>query len=213
MTDSLNIKFLFNNLPINEKVNVITHGIGLVLALLLSPVLLLTESNTTNLQGLAVFVFGMVFMFFSSTFYHLANKDVRKNRWRVVDHISIFFLIGGTYTPFILYYYDSPPGIKFLTLHWGIILMGVLFKLIYKTRFEIVSLMLYVVLGWMVAFVYDEISIGMSNFVKFWLIAGGLSYSIGVFFYVRTNIPWNHAIWHILVMVGCASHFIALLYS
>jgi len=104
MTDSLNIKFLFNNLPINEKVNVITHGIGLVLALLLSPVLLLTESNTTNLQGLAVFVFGMVFMFFSSTFYHLANKDVRKNRWRVVDHISIFFLIGGTYTPFFLYY-------------------------------------------------------------------------------------------------------------
>lgn len=213
MTDGLNIRFLYNNLPINEKVNVITHGTGLLISLLLSPFLLLSESISIQFLGLCVFIFGLVFMYFSSTFYHLANKDVRKNRWRIVDHISIFLLIGGTYTPFIFYYYNTRAGLIFLGIHWLIILTGILFKLIFKTRFEIVSLVLYLVLGWMVLFIYDEISKGMTDAVKFWLMAGGLSYTIGVFFYVKTSIQWNHAIWHIFVILGSAGHFIALYLS
>ena len=90
---------------------------------------------------------------------------------------------------------------------------GVIFKLIFKARYEIISLVLYLVLGWMVLFIYDEISKNMTDAVKFCLMAGGLSYTIGVFFYVKTSIQWNHAIWHILVILGGAGHFIALLLS
>ncbi|MBK7637727.1 MAG: hemolysin III family protein [Saprospiraceae bacterium] len=213
MTNGINIKFLYKNLPINEKVNVITHGTGLLLSVLLCPLLLFSENLSLQFLGLCVFTFGLIFMFFSSTFYHLANKDVRKNRWRVVDHISIFFLIGGTYTPFILFYYNTKEGLAFLLLHWMIIAGGVLFKLIFKTKYEIISLVLYLVLGWMILFIYDEISKNMTDAVKFCLMAGGLSYTIGVFFYVKTSIQWNHAIWHILVILGGAGHFIALLLS
>ena len=213
MTNGINIKFLYQNLPINEKVNVITHGLGLLLSILLCPVLIFSENLSLQFWGLCVFTFGLIFMFFSSTFYHLANKDIRKNRWRVVDHISIFFLIGGTYTPFILYYYNTREGLTFLAIHWLIIMCGVIFKLIFKTRYEIISLVLYLVLGWMILFIYDEISKNMTDAVKFCLMAGGLSYTIGVFFYIKTSIQWNHAIWHILVILGGAGHFIALLLS
>lgn len=207
------INSLYQKLPLDEKANVLTHGAGLILALLFSPVLLFSQAFSPQFWGLCVFILGMTFMFFSSTFYHLSNIEVLKNAWRIVDHISIFLLIGGTYTPFILYYYYTPDGLKFLLLHWIIIASGILFKLIFKTRFEIVSLALYLVLGWMVVFIYDDISKNMSDIVKYWLIGGGLSYTIGVYFYVRTSIQWNHAIWHIFVLFGCAGHYIALLYS
>lgn len=209
----MNIKDLYKNLPADEKANVITHGLGLILALIFTPILLLSEPLSIRFFGLIVFAFGMISMFFSSTFYHLANKEIRKNRWRIADHISIFILIGCTYTPFILFYYHTEPGIKFLTIHWSIIFFGILFKLIFKTKYEIVSLGLYLVLGWMVVFIFNEISKSMSFPVFFWLIAGGLSYTIGVYFYVRTRIQWHHAIWHIFVMLGCLGHYIALFLS
>ncbi len=208
-----NIKNVYQDLPLDEKANVLTHGSGLILALLLGPVLLFSEAFSIQFWGLCVFIFGMTFMFFSSTFYHMANKEVIKNKWRIVDHISIFILIGSTYTPFILYYYNTPAGIKFLLLHWIIIFFGILFKLIFKTRFEIVSLALYLILGWMVIFIFDEISKNMPDAVKYWLLGGGLCYTFGVFFYVKTQIQWNHAIWHIFVILGCAGHYVALLQS
>ncbi|MBK8348149.1 MAG: hemolysin III family protein [Saprospiraceae bacterium] len=208
-----NIKRLYHNLPLDEKANFVTHGVGLLLALIFLPFLLSSESDLLKFKGLCVFAFGMVFMFLSSTCYHLANKEIRKNRWQLVDHISIFMLIGGTYTPFILYYYNTPEGMNFLLLHWLIIATGVAFKLIFKTKYEIVSLLLYLVLGWMVVFIFDEISRGMSGPVLYLLIAGGLSYTIGVYFYVKTRLAWHHAIWHIFVILGCTGHFIALLLS
>ena len=206
-------KSLFFNLPLDEKANVITHGFGLVLAILAAPWLLWSEWQPIHLLGLSVFVFGMVFMFTSSTCYHLANKEVRKNKWRLIDHLSIFILIGSTYTPFILYYYNTQSGMRFLLLHWVIIVFGIVFKLIFKTRFEIVSLTLYLVLGWMVLFIYRDITLNMSDTVNFWLIAGGISYTIGVYFYIKTHLAWHHAIWHIFVIFGCAAHYIALYLS
>ncbi|MGB4837525.1 MAG: hemolysin III family protein [Saprospiraceae bacterium] len=209
----LNLITLYRNLNVDEKANVITHGFGLLLTLLLSPFLLFNETKPIQFWGLCVFIFGMIFMFLSSTLYHLSNSDTRKIKWRLVDHISIFFLIGGTYTPFVLYYFNTKEGYAFLLLHWIIIAFGIMFKFIFKTRFEIVSLALYLILGWMVVFVFDEMSRNMPLKVEYWLIAGGLSYTIGVFFYVKTKIPWSHTIWHIFVLMGCAGHFVALFLS
>ena len=209
----LYIKKLFLNLSLDEKANVITHGIGLLLAILAAPWLIITAFQPQLILGLGIFMFGMIFMFTSSTLYHLANKDVRKNRWRIVDHISIFILIGSTYTPFILYYYNTSVGLKFLLLHWVIIALGIIFKLVYKTKYELISVCLYLVLGWMVLFIYDDITISMSSTVHSWLIAGGISYTIGVYFYIKTHLAWHHAIWHIFVIGGCFSHYAALYLS
>lgn len=207
------IRSLYVNLSLDEKANVMTHAIGLILAILAAPWLLMSEWQPILILGLAIFVFGMIFMFTSSTCYHLANKDVRKNRWRLVDHLSIFILIGSTYTPFILYYFNTHSGMRFLWLHWIIIVFGIIFKLVFKTRFEIVSLALYLILGWMVLFIYKDITLNMTDTVKFWLIAGGISYTIGVYFYIKTHLAWHHAIWHIFVIFGCAAHYTALYLS
>jgi hemolysin III len=209
----LNLRNKYSNLPIDEKANVISHGLGLGFALLFSPFLIFSEPHSLQFIGLCIFCFGMCFMFFSSTMYHLANIDHLKNLWNIVDHISIFILIGCTYTPFILYYYNDENGFNFLGLHWTIIISGILFKLIFKTKYEIFSLLLYLILGWMVLFIIKPITENMSPIVQFWLFAGGISYSIGVYFFVKTKLIWHHAIWHIFVILGCAAHFIALLYS
>jgi hemolysin III len=204
---------LFKPLPLDEKANVITHAFGLIIALFCTPLILMKEINLMQLVGLGIFCFGMVFMLTSSTFYHLANKDVRKNNWRLIDHISIFILIGSTYTPFILFYFNTDKGLRFLLLHWIIIVFGIIFKLIFKTRFEIVSLSLYLVLGWMVLFIYKDITLNMDDTIRYWLLAGGVFYTIGVYFYIKTHVAWHHAIWHIFVLLGCASHYIALYLS
>lgn len=204
---------LFEKLRPDEKFNVITHGAGLILSLILCPFLLYSEGSDFHFFGLCVFTFGLIFMFFSSTLYHLAHHEDKKFRWRIADHSSIFLLIGGTYTPFIFYYHNTKEGISFLMIHWMIILGGILFKLIFKTKYEIFSLILYLVLGWMVVFIYDEIIANMASVVKFWLIAGGLSYTAGVYFYVRDHVKWHHGIWHIFVIMGSGGHFIALFLS
>jgi hemolysin III len=207
------INQLYSHLSLDEKANVITHGFGLVVAICFTPVLLASENVYLPYLGLCVFSFGMIAMFFCSTFYHLANKDVRKNRWRILDHLSIFILIGSTYTPFILFYFHTDAGMQFLLLHWIIILFGIGFKLVFQTKYEIVSLSLYLILGWMVLFIYKDITYNMADSVRYWLLGGGISYTIGVYFYVKTHLAWHHAIWHIFVILGCAFHWIALYLS
>lgn len=202
----------FAALSLDEKANVWTHGIGLLLALIGIPFLLMHRMGL-DVLALSIFLVGMIIMFFSSSVYHLANKDILKNKWRIVDHISIFLLIGSSYTAFILLYYPTPFGLKFLTAHWVIILFGIFFKLIFKTRFEIVSLSLYLCLGWMVIFIYQDVTANMSPIVENWLLAGSAFYTIGVLFYVQTKLAWHHAIWHIFVILGCASHYFALYLS
>jgi hemolysin III len=204
---------LYSNLSLDEKANVLTHSVGFILALIGTFIIGTKELTPLTFLGIYTFSFGMLFMFFCSSLYHLANKDIRKNRWRILDHISIFILIGSTYTPFILFYLHTPFGLRFLTIHWLIIFFGIIFKLIFKTRYEIVSLALYLILGWMVLFIYNDITANMTSSVLFWLLAGGISYTIGVYFYVKTHLAWHHAIWHIFVILGCMSHWIALFLS
>lgn len=204
---------LYRNLPVDEKVNVLTHGAGLVAAFLLTMLLAVFLPVNIKYWGLAIFGAGLITMFFCSTFYHLANKEIRKNRWRILDHISIFILIGCSYTAFILIYLNTPAGIQFLKVHWIIILSGIVFKLIFKTKYEIVSLSLYLFLGWMVVWLKDDLLNNMPSHVLYWLAAGGLAYTVGVYFYVKTRLVWHHAIWHVFVILGGAGHYTALLLS
>jgi hemolysin III len=209
----LNINDLLKKVSQDEKANVITHGFGLLLCILSAPPLLISVQSNIDYIGLVIFIAGMSFMFLCSTFYHLATDESNKNRWRIADHISIFVLIGCTYTPFILIYYNTDDGLFFLKIHWVIIAAGIIFKLIYKTKFEIISLVLYLALGWMVIFIYNDITRNMPLIVNYFLLAGGSFYTIGVIFYINTRLAWHHAIWHIFVILGCAGHYIALYLS
>ncbi len=203
----------FDLLPAKEQANVLTHIFGLLLVVVFSPSLLFSEPIGTPWFGLLIFTLGMTFTYFSSTYYHLQHQEKIKNKWRILDHISIFILIGSTYTPFILLYYNQPDGHLFLLIHWLIILGGIIFKIVYKDKYEIFSLSLYLLLGWMVLIIYEPITTGMSDIVKFWLFMGGISYTIGVVFYVWKKLYYHHAIWHLFVISGSVGHYLALLNS
>lgn len=207
------LKSCFAQISAKEQANVLTHAIGLLLVILCCPLLLMSEPVHEPWFGLVIFIIGMTFTYFSSAYYHLHPEGIVKDKWRIVDHISIFILIGSTYTPFILFYYNVPEGNTFLFIHWMIILGGILFKLIFKDKYEVFSLTLYLFLGWMVLLIYDPITANMSEQVKFWLFVGGLNYTIGVIFYVWKKLYYHHAIWHIFVILGSAGHYLALVNS
>lgn len=204
---------LYQNLSLDEKANVLTHGAGLVITAFMTPVILAILPVDIKFWSIAIFGSGLFVMFFCSTFYHLANKEVRKNRWRILDHISIFVLIGCSYTAFIILYLNTIEGWQFLAVHWSVISAGILFKLIFHTKYEIVSLILYLFLGWMVIWLIEDLSLNMPTSVLCWVIAGGLLYTAGVYFYVKTRLAWHHAIWHIFVILGGTGHYVALLIS
>lgn len=206
-----NIKKRLALLPRDEKANFLTHGIALACSLFIVPFVLLGSASGYIFWGNFIFNVGLAFLFFASTFYHRSVNDIHKKRWQIVDHIAIYILIGCTYTSFILQYYNTSSGMQFLGLHWGIIFFGILFKLVFKNKFELISLLLYLVLGWMVIFIYDEITLHMNDKVVFCLIAGGISYTIGVYFYLHSRRLWFHAIWHIFVIIGSAMHMNALI--
>jgi hemolysin III len=207
------LKNKYKNLHVEEKANVITHAFGLITCILISPFILATEQSSLQFYGILTFMVGAGFMFLSSTSYHFATDEKQKFTWKIIDHISIFVLIGCSYTAFLLFYFHSSDGLSFLMIHWSIIIGGILFKLIFKDKYEIFSVILYVFLGWMVVIKYNNIITPMHADVKFWLFMGGASYSIGVVFYLIEKLKYNHAIWHIFVLLGFISHCLALAIS
>jgi hemolysin III len=194
----------------DERANVLTHFIGLLLCFALSSFILYHYLGKSGFGGVAMFCFGGFFMFVSSTVYHYLIHPPTKYMWRIIDHISIFILIGCSYTAYLSKYYDTEEGRLFLFIHWTIIAFGVIFKLVYKEKYEYLSLGLYLFLGWMVTLKYDSIFGHMPDVSKYSVFAGGVFYCTGVYFYVQDHKPYYHAIWHVLVLFGFAAHWFGL---
>ena len=198
---------------LEEKLNAVSHGVGLLLVLIAMPFLImkaLHRQDTPMIWGVSIFSFGMLFVYLSSTIYHSLTNPRLKMRANIVDHISIFFLIGGTYTPIILHYLPGETAAIFLSIQWSIIFAGAALKLFYTGRYEWLSITLYIALGWMLVFVIRPLSATMPSAIFFWIIAGGLSYTTGVIFYVLENWKHAHNIWHCFVLAGTVLHFIAI---
>ncbi len=197
----------------NEYWNVLTHGLGLILFVIATSLLaILTPWSDWGLDklGLLLFFFGLLFVYTMSTLYHYAKLPYNKQRLRVLDHIAIYFLIGGSYSAYLLKYYAVPEGKWFLVLHWLIILIGTLFKLKYTGKYEFVSTALYLLLGWMILPIITNVIKAMPSVTFYWILAGGIAYSVGVYFYINEKRPINHAIWHCFVLLGSGCHFIGL---
>lgn len=157
--------------------------------------------------GTSIFGFGMLMTYLSSTLYHAIQVKKYKDFMQICDHISIYFLIAGTYTPVILRYVSPEISKPFLILLWTMVLLGSIFKVFFTRRFPWLSTGIYLFMGWMVVFLYQPLLAQMSWAVFKWILIGGLAYTLGVVFYKWHSLKYHHAIWHVFVLIGTGSHF------
>ena len=207
------------NESIEEKwTNILTHGLGLLFsvgALVYFLCKLQILPSVTLKIGVLLFTCSMIFVYFSSTLYHLIDlyRPEKILGYRKLDHMSIYTLIAGTQTPFIILYLEDAMAIKYLLLLWTLALAGLIFKFFFLEKYEKLAVGSYLGLGWLVVIVIPSMFQSMDIVVFYWILAGGLAYSVGVFFYLREQMKFNHAIWHLFVLGGSATHFVALLYA
>ncbi|SMO65014.1 PAQR family membrane homeostasis protein TrhA [Solitalea koreensis] len=198
--------------PKHEFMNRLTHGIGIPLSIAGGSYLvsLAIQNPRTNLSALIVYMVSLLAMFTSSTLYHsVSNPDI-KHKMRIFDHISIFALIGGTYTAIITYYLKNNIGNNFLLTMWTFIGLGALLKIFFTGRFTLLSTLIYIAVGGLGFFIAKPLYQVLNKEVLLWVGIGAFLYASGVVFYRTKTIPYHHSIWHLFVLGGALSHFIAI---
>lgn len=200
--------------PLEERLNAITHAIGAVLGIVGLFFLIIKETEKTEWSLFSVVIYGLsiIVLFSASASYHSITSEKRKHYFRIIDHISIYLLIAGTYTPVLLITLDESLGWTLFYVVWGIAAFGVILKLFFTGKFEIFSTLLYLVMGWLIVFDFTTLSNLMPSNGVILLMAGGLAYTAGIIFYVFEKIPYNHVIWHLFVLAGAMFHFFMVLF-
>lgn len=204
-------------LYLHEILNSITHGAGILLGIA-GLVLLLVFAATQGggpwkIVSFSIYGFSLILMFTASTLYHGVRNRRLKNALNTFDHVSIFILIAGTYTPFLLVNLRGPWGWTLFGLIWGLAIAGVVFRLFFYTqRMWVVSTLIYLFMGWMIIIAIRQLILEVPAGGLYWLLAGGLSYSTGVVFYLLKNNRFNHVIWHLFVLGGAICHFFAIFF-
>ncbi|WP_405572057.1 hemolysin III family protein [Winogradskyella sp. Asnod2-B02-A] len=194
---------------LEEQLNAWTHGFGALMGIAALVLLIVKVDSLTPWSLFSVIVYGLsiIILFLASTFYHAVEGEKRKHYFRIVDHVSIYLLIAGTYTPVLLILLADSLGWTLFWTVWGIAAFGVVLKLFFTGRFEIFSTLLYLVMGWLIVFDFSNVSDALGPNGILWLFAGGLFYTVGIIFYAIQKIPYNHVIWHLFVLGGAICHF------
>jgi len=198
-----------------ELANSITHGFGILFSVV--AIALLVTFSVLNGTGIHVFsssVFGssILLLYTFSTLYHAIQSPVVKPLLRTFDHISIYFLIAGTYTPFLLIALGGTLGWIYFSVIWGLTIIGVVFKIFYTHRFAKLSLILYLGMGWLALFFIQPLVQNLGVTELSLIGAGGLSYTLGIIFYTNKTMHFAHAIWHLFVLAGTVLHFISIMF-
>lgn len=196
-----------------ELVNALTHGVGAFAAAGGGAILVTMASlkgDPWKIVGAAVFTAALLFLYVASALYHAVHSPGRKARLRVLDHAAIYVLIAGTYTPFTLAGLRGGWGWSLFGVIWGLAVAGVLFKLFATGRFPRLSTGIYVAMGWLILVAAGPLVRALPPSVVGWLVAGGIAYTGGTFFYANKRLPYSHAVWHGFVLVGSACHAIAV---
>lgn len=197
-----------------EIANSITHGIGIIFGIAALPVLsaiAAQKDHTVAVVGGAVFGFSFLLVFTFSTLYHAFQNPRVKKVLHVFDHISIYFLIAGTYTPFLLNYMMNTKGIVLLSVLWGLTVIGIFFKLFFTGRFNYVSTAVYLGMGWILLFGGRQFFESIPGPVLTMIIIGGVLYTIGAVFYLWHKLYYHHVIWHLFVLAAAICHYVAVL--
>lgn len=201
--------------PAHERANVLTHLAGFIFGLVALPILCFRavshdQSQAHLIWGLVLYSLGFLMVFGFSSLYHYQCEPTKKTLMKMWDHISIYYLIAGTFTPFLLVYGEAPSSLYFLLVLWVLALFGTVFKIYFTGRFRVVSTALYLAMGWMILAAPAPFSENLPEEQFLWIATGGGFYTIGVLFYLVKRIPFHHAIWHVFVLGGAVSHFLGI---
>lgn len=209
MSESLNHQYSKKE----ELLNVISHGLGLALSSVAFPFLIYKSLEFKGFWlSLSFIIYGvsMIVLYAASTFYHAAKDPKKRRKLNIFDHAAIYILIAGSYSPFCLVGLNSDLGWYMFVFVWLFALVGVILKLFFTGRFDKVSTAMYLLMGWQVMFFIKPLMNSISSENFYYLVAGGVFYSIGAVLYSIKRIPYNHAIFHVFVLLGSFSHFLGI---
>jgi len=199
--------------PLEEKTNIISHAIGLVLSIVALVFMLVRASlygNAWHVVSVSIFGASLILLYTASAFYHSAKDPKIRSRLRVFDHATIYILIAGTYTPFTLVTLHGSIGWTVFGISWAMAVCGVVLKLFYTGRYDVLSTLMYVFMGWIIMFAIKPLVNSLPLEGLYWLIAGGVAYTTGAILYGIKQIKFNHAIFHMFVLLGSFCHFMAV---
>ena len=199
--------------PAEERLNILSHATGLALSVIGTVLLVVRAAQlgtTLHVVSFAIFGASLILLYLSSTVYHSTTSPSRRAKLRTVDHAAIYILIAGSYTPFALVILPGKIGWTLFGVSWGLAVTGIVLKLFYTGRFNHLSTLMYVLMGWLIIFAIKPLIAAFAGPGLFWLFAGGISYTVGAISYSFKKLPFGHTIFHFFVLGGSACHFIAV---
>jgi hemolysin III len=200
---------------LEENINIASHAIGLIFSVIASVLLFMhanQNGNIRNTLSVAIFGISLIILYAASTFYHSAKKPALRSRLRVIDHAAIYLLIAGTYTPFTLVTLNGTIGWTIFSASWSMALVGITLKIFFTGKYKLFSTLMYIFMGWIIIFAIKPLVNNLASAGLFWLITGGMAYTTGAILYSIKKIKFNHAIFHIFVLVGSGCHFVSVFF-
>ncbi len=201
--------------PKEERLNIISHAVGLILSIAALVLLVVYSSiygSAWHIVSFSIYGASLIVLYSASTFYHYAQSPKLRHRLNIFDHSAIYVLIAGTYTPFTLVVLNGWVGWTIFGVSWGLALAGIILKLFFTGKYDKISTFAYVLMGWVVIFAIKPLVHNLPFEGLMWLLAGGIFYTIGAILYSIKNLKYNHAIFHIFVLLGSFAHFVAVFF-
>lgn len=198
---------------VEEIIHALTHGVGVLLSIAGLTWMLyvsIVAEDPWRVAASAVYGVSLVVLFLASTVYHSMYASRHREVFRLLDHCAIYLLIAGTYTPFLLVAMRSDTGWWLFGTIWALATAGIIKKLWFRHRYPKIALASYLVMGWLVVVAAPQVAEAIGPSGMAWLLAGGISYSVGAVFYVLNRMPFNHAVWHVFVLAGGVCHFMSV---
>ena len=196
-----------------ECLNIWSHALGLLISILVFPFLIMKAFIYSGFWEAASFIIyglSLIILYAASTFYHAAQNPKKRRILNIVDHAAIYVLIAGSYSPFCLVVLEPDLGWYLFIAVWIFALTGIILKLFFTGRFDKISTVMYLLMGWQVVFFIKPLIAALTSFGLNLLIAGGIFYTVGAILYSIKKMPYNHATFHVFVLLGSVSHFLAL---
>jgi hemolysin III len=206
-----------NSIEVKKEIaNAVTHGIGFLMCLVGVPIALALAVKTGSMKAIwstAIYSYCLMMVYLCSTLYHSFSHPLTKRVLRAFDHIAIYFLIAGSYTPFMLFYFNDTKGHLALAGVWALVLIGTVFKIFFTGKWDGVSTAIYLGMGWTILLFANRLLSDVPHGVLVWLAFGGACYTFGIIFYAWKKYTYHHAIWHIFVLLGSLGHYMAVIKS
>ena len=210
MEKKTNIQFYS---PTEEKLNIWSHAFGIflsIIALVLLIIKAVQQDNIWMMISFPIFWVSLILLYLASTLYHASKEPQKRFKLKVFDHAAIYVLIAGSYTPFTLVSLNGETGWLIFSMVWVMAFTGIILKLFFTGKFKIVSTAMYVLMGWLIIFYFQDLTAHLHEKGVFYLILGGVLYTIGAILYSIKKIKFNHAIFHFFVLAGSFCHFLSI---